>query len=163
MATLRICITALTSALASALVTIWLMHDAEVDKPTVMPLVFSEDGGDRVIWGAWQTVQGFDVSGTNSTEIRCNKARMSCVEGVGTLLIHDEGQDLESQAYAYRVDEWTDSMIIATALTPMAGCLQRKLSVQLQDKTAGLSWAPTKDCEGGDAGKAVLIGDPTEL
>lgn len=163
MAILKNCTAALASALVSTLVTVWLMREATIDNPTVPPLVFSEDGGDRVIWGAWQTVQGVYAPGTQSTEIRCNKVRMSCVEAVGTLLIHTEGQDLESQAFEYRVEEWSDRVITATALTPMAGCLQRKLSLQLKDLTASLSWAPKKDCEVDDTGKAVLIGDATGL
>ena len=31
---------------------------------------------------------------------------MSCIEGLGVLLIHETGQELESQAFEYRVDEW---------------------------------------------------------
>jgi hypothetical protein len=160
MTTLKICIAALTSALASAFITVWLMHDVKIDRPTLPPLVFSEDGEDQVIWGAWQTVQGYDAPGIHSTEIRCNKARMSCVEGLGTLLIHDEGQDLESQVFEYRVSEWGDSGITATAVTQMSGCLQRRLAIQLKDQTASLSWKPQETCEDGDTGRAILVGDP---
>lgn len=157
---LKICVAALAAALASALVTVGLTHSVTVDSPTLPPLVFSEDGGDQVIWGAWKTVQGYDAPGIHSTEIRCNKARMSCVEGLGTLLIHDDGQDLESQVFEYRVSEWGDSEITATAVTQMSGCLQRRLSIQLKDQTASLSWKPQDTCEDGDTGRAILVGDP---
>jgi hypothetical protein len=163
MTILKIITAALTSALVSAFFTVWLMHGSTVDHPTLPPLLFSNDGGDQVIWGAWKTVQGFDAPGTYTTEIRCNKARMSCVEGVGVLLIHEKGQDLDSQAFEYRIDEWSEGTITATAKNPMAGCLQRRLSLNLKDETASLSWAPAEGCDGGDRGKAVLIGDNTEL
>lgn len=163
MTILKICIAALASALASVLVTVWLMHGATIDNPTVPPLVFSENGGDQVIWGAWQTVRGYSYPASQSTEIRCNKARMTCVEGLGLLLIHEKGQDLEAQAFEYRVDEWSESTITATALTPMGECTQRKLSLQLKDETGSLSWAPGSGCKEEDKGKAVLVGDATEL
>lgn len=160
MTILKICIAALISALASAFITAWLMHGASVDKPTLPPLIFSEEGGEQVIWGAWKTVQGYKAPGIHSTEIRCNKARMSCIEGLGVLLIHEKGQDLESQVFEYRVDEWGDSAITATAVTQMAGCLQRRLSIQLKEQKASLSWKPHETCEDGDIGRAVLVGNP---
>jgi hypothetical protein len=159
MTILKICVAALGSALASALFTVWLMSEQAVDEPTIPYMMFSEVNGDYVIQGAWRTVKGYNAPGTQATEIHCNKARMTCVEALGELLIHTEGQDLSAEAFEYRIEERNETSITALAITPMYGCLQRKLSIQLQEKTASLSWEPTKECTDGDIGQAVLIGD----
>lgn len=54
---------------------------------------------------------------------------------------------------------WDESGLEAVAESAMAGCLERRLEVSLKEKTATLDWSPPVGC-GGDAGRAVLVGDP---
>lgn len=41
----------------------------------------------------------------------------------------------------------------------MGLCLERRLMIYLQDKTATLRWSPPAGCDA-DTGRAVLVGDP---
>jgi len=84
------------------------------------------------------------------------------MEGVGHLLIHDAGQDLEAEAYAYEIANWSDTTISAVATRLMAECLERRVIVNLSQNSAELRWAPTSECKVGDAGKDVLIGNESE-
>jgi hypothetical protein len=155
----KIAATALATSVITAAVTAWIVGSpADTPEPVIPPLLFSEVQGELVIWGAWKTTEGYDDPSIAATEIRCSKERMTCTEGVGHLLIHDAGQDLEAEAYGYQVESWSETSISAVANWLMAGCLNRKITINLAYKSAVLRWAPSSTCENGDTGKAVLIG-----
>lgn len=156
--------TALASSVITAAVTAWIVgRPAATPEPVIPPLLFSEVQGEMVIWGAWKTTEGYDDPSIAATEIRCSKERMTCTEGVGHLLIHDAGQDLEAEAYGYEIENWSDTSISAVATRLMAECLERRVLVNLSQNSAELRWAPTSECKGGDTGKAVLVGDESEV
>lgn len=155
--------TALAASVITAAVTAWIVgRPADTPEPVIPPLLFSEAQGELVIWGAWKTTEGYDDPSIAATEIRCSKERMACTEGVGHLLIHDTGQDLEAEAYGYEIENWSDTSISAVATRPMAECLMRRLSINLGEKAATLSWTPSSKCNGGDIGRAELIGEAAE-
>lgn len=87
---------------------------------------------------------------------------MSCVEGLGRLLIHDEGQDLEAETFGYQVEDWSETSIKSVATRLMAECLERRMNIDLSNQTAVVTWAPSSTCDGGDTGKAILIGAKPE-
>ncbi|KRW63370.1 hypothetical protein AO729_08945 [Pseudomonas sp. TTU2014-066ASC] len=156
--------TALATSIITASVTAWIVgRPADTPEPVIPPLLFSEVQGELVIWGAWKTTEGYDDPSIAATEIRCSKERMTCTEGVGHLLIHDAGQDLEAEAYSYEIANWSDTSISAVATRLMAECLERRVFVNLSQNSAELRWAPTSECKGGDTGKAVLVGDESEV
>lgn len=152
--------TALATSVITAVVTAWIVgRPADTAEPVIPPLLFSEVQGELVIWGAWKTTEGYDEPSIAATEIRCSKERMTCTEGVGHLLIHSAGQDLEAEAYGYEIEDWSDTSISAVATRLMAECLERRVFVNLSQNSAELKWAPASACNGGATGKAVLIGD----
>ena len=126
---------------------------------TIPPLVFYEEQDELVIWGAWNTTLGYDDHATAATEIRCSKSRMSCIEDVGRLLMHDEGQDLEAETFGYQVGDWSETSIESVATRLMADCLERRMNIDLSNQTAVVTWAPSNTCKGGDTGGAVLVGE----
>lgn len=156
--------TALATSVITAAVTAWIVgRPAETPEPVIPPLLFSEVQGELVIWGAWKTTEGYDDPSIAATEIRCSKERMKCTEGVGRLLIHDAGQDLEAEAFDYEIENWNDTGMSAVATRLTAECLERRMFVDISQNSAELRWAPTSKCTGGDTGKAVLVGDKSEL
>lgn len=72
---------------------------------------------------------------------------------------HEAGEDLEAQVFDYQITRWDEANIEAVAARSMGLCLERRLVIHLQDKSAALSWAPPEGCEA-DVGRAVLVGDP---
>lgn len=163
MSALKLTATALFSSAITAVISAWAMT-APPPKPllTIPPLAFYEEQDELVIWGAWNTTLGYDDLATAATEIRCSKSRMSCVEGVGRLLIHDEGQDLEAETFGYQVEDWSETSIKIVATRLMADCLIRRMNIDLSNQTAEVTWAPSNKCEDGDTGKAVLISEKRE-
>ncbi|UTW07000.1 hypothetical protein [Pseudomonas benzenivorans] len=163
MTTLKLLTTAIVSAVVTAPLAIWLTNTPPLQKElTIPPLLFSEDNGELVIWGAWSTIEGYKHPSTVATEIRCSKELMTCTEGLGMLLLHDYGQDLEAQTFTYQINDWSSEAISAIAKNLMVECLQRMLSIDLSRQAAVLSWAPTSTCDDGDTGKAILIGDEVD-
>ncbi|MDG9922418.1 MULTISPECIES: hypothetical protein [unclassified Pseudomonas] len=150
---------ALASALCAAYVALWLTKPAPIENTTIPPLIFKEEQNELVIWGGWKTVEGYQAPGTNAVEIRCNRSSNTCHEAVASILHHDEGEDLEAQAFSYKVSTWDETKLEAVAVHAMGGCLERRLVIHMPDKTAALSWSPPSGCEG-DTGRAVLVGDP---
>lgn len=159
---LRYIAVALASALASLYVALWFVGPVTAEAPHTVfrPLLTIDQGDDDLlIWGSWQTQQGFEAPGTNAIEIRCDRAAGRCQEAYATILHHTEGEDLEAQVFDYRVQDWTDARLVAVSDNFM-GCLTRRLLVDLPAKQARLEWAPASGgCEG-DTGAAVLVGDP---
>lgn len=154
--------TTLAPSAITAAVTAWIVGTpTKTPEPVIPPLLFSEVQGELVIWGAWKTTMGYDDPSIAATEIRCSKERMTCTEGVGHLLIHDAGQDLEAEAYGYQIESWSETSITAMATRLMGECLERKIAINLSQNTAELRWAPANSCEG-DTGKAILIGNNME-
>jgi len=143
MSAIKLVATALCSSAIAAALTAWAMT-APLPKSalTIPPLLFYEEQDELVIWGAWSTTLGYDNHSTAATEVRCSKTRMSCVEGVARLLIHDEGQDLESEAFGYQIEDWSESDIKTIATRLMADCLERRLDINLSNQTAIVSWPP---------------------
>lgn len=94
----KLAATALCTSVIILSLTLWIAGTPPSATPTpVTPrLLFSGDQGGLVVWGAWNTTRGYNDGSTAATEIRCSLERMTCVEGTGRLLIHDEGQDLEA-------------------------------------------------------------------
>lgn len=84
---------------------------------------------------------------------------MSCVEGIGRLLINDEGQDLEAETFGYQIEDWSKTSIKTVATRLMADCLERRMNIDPTNKTAVVTWEPSNTCENGDTGKAILIGE----
>ncbi|WP_405120141.1 hypothetical protein [Pseudomonas leptonychotis] len=163
MSALKLAATALCSSAITAALTVWAMKTPDPGPHLMIPpLAFYEEQDELVIWGAWNTTMGYDDHATAATEIRCSKARMSCVEGVGRLLIHDEGQDLEAETFGYQIEKWSDESISALATRLMADCLERRITINLDEKTALVTWRPSNTCDGGDTGEAILIGEKPE-
>lgn len=160
MTILKLVATAIISAAATAPLTIWLVNIPPLfKKPTIPPLIFTEEKRELVIWGSWSASDLYQDLATVATEIRCSKEQMACTEGLGVLLTHEEGQDLEAKAFAYRVEEWSNEAINAITTNMETECLQRRLSIDLRQKSAVLNWTPTSTCKDGDTGKAILVGD----
>ena len=153
---------AFASALVSVYVSMWFVAPATAEAPhTVVrpPLNIDQGNGDLLIWGSWDTQQGYETPGFNAIEIRCDRAAGRCQEAYASILHHMEGEDLEAQVFDYRVQDWTDARLVAVG-DDFMGCLSRRLLVDLPAKQARLEWAPDSEgCEG-DTGAAVLVGDP---
>ncbi|WP_119693608.1 hypothetical protein [Ectopseudomonas oleovorans] len=163
MSALKLAATALLSSAITAVITTWAMTaPAAKPLPTIPPLAFYEEQDELVIWGAWNTTLGYDDHATAATEIRCSKSRMSCVEGVGRLLIHDKGQDLEAETFGYQVEDWSETSVKTVATRLMADCLERRMKIDLTNRTAVVTWEPSHTCERGDTGKAILNGERPE-
>lgn len=150
---------ALASSLLASHAVLWLTKPSPLETTTIPPMMFNQDQGELIVWGGWQTVEGYQAPGTNAVEIHCNRERGVCIEAVATIFHHSTGEDLEAQVFHYRVAHWDDVSLEAVAEGAMAGCLDRRLAVALSEKMAGLSWAPPSGCEG-YRGRAVLVGDP---
>jgi hypothetical protein len=159
MRSLRYLLVSLASALASTLLTVWLLNPGPAKASiTLPPLKVEQAADDLLVWGSWRTVEGYEAAGANAIEVRCNRQRNSCSESFATLLQHDAGEDLEAQVFEYQVTSWTEQRLEAVAPKSMAECINRKLIVNLQDQSAALELQPAEDCDG-DTGRAVLLGD----
>lgn len=159
-------IIALASALLSAYTALWYATPATVETPYSVvrpPLTVEQDDGKLLIWGGWKTLQGYEAPGTNAIEIRCERESGRCTEAYASILHHDEGEDLEAQAFSYTIQDWSDTEVTAVAEQAM-DCLSRHLMVDLRGKQARLEWGPGTDTNcTGDMGAAVLVGDPISL
>lgn len=153
---------AVASALLAAYAALWFAVPRTVEAPhTVIrpPLKVEAEGEALLLWGAWDTREGYVAPGTNAVEIRCDKASRRCTEAYASILHHTEGEDLEAQVFSYQVQSWTDTELLAVA-DQAIGCLSRRLRVNLAAQQARLEWGPgAAGCEG-DVGAAVLVGDP---
>ncbi|MFG0382341.1 hypothetical protein ACF8C6_15475 [Pseudomonas sp. zbq_18] len=156
----------LASALLSAYAALWFAAPATAEAPHAVvrpPLVIEQSGDTLLIWGGWETQQGYEAPGTNAIEIRCERASGRCVEAYASILHHDEGEDLEAQVFSYAVQSWSDIQVTAVA-EQAVDCLSRRLLVDLPGKQARLEWFPRADADcDGDVGAAVLAGDPVPL
>lgn len=150
---------AVTSALCATYSVLWLTKPSPLESTTIPPLIFKETKGEIVVWGGWKAVEGYQSPGTNAVEVRCNRELGTCNEALATILHHTEGEDLEAQVFNYQITRWDEAVIEAVAARSMGLCLERRLVIHLQDKTAALSWSPPAGCEA-DTGRAVLAGDP---
>lgn len=161
MPTLRYLAIALASALVAAYAVIWLAGPAPLEQhaATIPPL--KVDNGDAlIIWGGWHTVEGYDHGVTNGVEIICSRERRTCLEAYASVLYHDSGEDLAAQVFDYEVTTWDDQHLVAIDKDGMGECLDRILNVDLVGEGATLEWRPGEGNCQGNAGKAVLIGDP---
>jgi hypothetical protein len=155
----RYLLIAVTSALCATYSVLWLTKPSPFESTTIPPLIFKETKGEILVWGGWKTVEGYQTPGTNAVEVRCNRERGACSEAFATILHHEAGEDLEAQVFDYQITRWDEASIEAVAARSMGLCLERRLVIHLQDKSAALSWAPPEGCEA-DVGRAVLVGDP---
>lgn len=160
---LRYLAIALASSLLTAYTVLWFVAPTTIEFPhTVIrpPLKVDQQDGQLLIWGGWETKEGYVAPGINAVEIRCDQASARCTEAYASILHHTEGEDLEAQVFSYVVQAWTDAQIQAEAGQAM-GCLDRRLLVDLTTRQARLEWSPGPEagCEG-DTGSAVLGGDP---
>lgn len=89
----------------------------------------------------------YQSPGVNAVEVRSNRELGTCNESLATILHHSEGEDLEAQVFNYQITRWDESDIEAVAARAMGLCLERRLAIHLQDKTAALSWSPPDGCE----------------
>ncbi|WP_439888295.1 hypothetical protein ACSX1C_03750 [Pseudomonas sp. MBLB4123] len=159
---------ALASALLSAYAALWFATPVTAETPLSVvrpPLTIEQSDETLLIWGGWETQQGYEAPGSNAIEIRCERASGRCIEAYASILHHTEGEDLEAQAFQYAVQDWTDTEVTAVA-ERANDCLSRRLLVDLPRKQARLEWGPNSnaDCDGdGDVGVAVLVGDPIPL
>jgi hypothetical protein len=157
---------ALASALLSAYAVLWFAVPSSAEAPHSVvrpPLTVEQRDGKLLIWGSWETQQGYEAPGTNAIEILCEQASGRCTEAYASILHHTEGEDLEAQVFSYVVQTWTDDEVTAIAERAM-DCLSRRLLVNLPGKQARLEWGSGSEagCEG-DVGAAVLVGDPIPL
>lgn len=157
---------ALASALLAAYAALRFAAPATAEAPHSVvrpPLLVEQSGDTLLIWGGWETQQGYEAPGTNAIEIRCERTSGRCIEAYASILHHGEGEDLEAQAFSYAVQSWSDTEVTAVAQRAM-DCLSRRLLVDLPGKQARLEWFPGTDagCDG-DVGAAVLAGDPIPL
>lgn len=160
---LRYLSVSLASALVAAYAALWLANPAPLEQPHAVvrpPFTIEQQGDDLMLWGAWNTVAGYEPPGVNAVEIRCNRGSGTCQEAYASILRHDEGEDLEAQVYSYEVVEWTEQMLHATALMPRTQCVMRSLVVALPAGDATLELLPQGDGCPFDASAAVLEGDP---
>ena len=86
---------ALASALCVTYFVLWLTKFVFLENTTIPLLIFKEEWNAFVIWGGWKTVEGYQVSGTNVVEIRCNRIFNTCNEVVVLIMHYFEGEDLE--------------------------------------------------------------------
>lgn len=155
---LKMLLVVLASVLCATYLVLWLTKPAPLENTTIPPLIFQEEPDELVVWGGWKTVAGYQAPGANAVEIRCNRTSSTCHEAVASILHHSEGQDLEAQVFTYKVSRWDANKLEAVAERAMGECLERRLVIQIPDKTAALNWSPS-GCES-DTGRAVLVGDP---
>ena len=152
-------LTAVTSASCAALAALWLSKPAPLEATTIPPQIVDVEQSGVVVWGGWKTIDGYEAPGTTAVEIRCQRGQGKCSEAVATVFHHADGEDLEAQVFNYQVVNWDETGIEAVATAAMGECLDRRLSINLQQKTAALNWLPSEGCEG-DTGHAELIGSP---
>ncbi|WP_076423753.1 hypothetical protein [Aquipseudomonas alcaligenes] len=150
---------AFTSALCATYSVLWLTKPSPLESTTIPPLIFNETKGEIVIWGGWKAVEGYQSPGKNAVEVRCYRELGTCNEALATILHHTEGEDLEAQIFTYQITRWDEAGVDAVAERSMGLCLERRLMIHLQDKTAALRWSPPAGCDA-DKGRAVLVGDP---
>ncbi|MGV8842697.1 MAG: hypothetical protein ACOH2I_05535 [Pseudomonas sp.] len=150
---------AVASALSSTYAVLWLTKPSPLENTTIPPLIFREGQSELLVWGGWKTVEGYQTPGFNAVEIRCSPERGTCSEAFATILHHTTGEDLEAQVFTYKVTHWDKVSLEAVAERPIGRCLERRLVIYLQEKTAALNWFPSAGCEA-DKGRAVLMGDP---
>lgn len=150
---------AITSALCASYSVLWLTKPWSFENTTIPPLIINEQQGEIVVWGGWKTVEGYKSPDTNAVEIRCSRALDTCNEAFATILHHTTGEDLEAQVFSYQITHWDEARIEAVSAHFIELCLERRITIHLQDKTAVLSWSPPVGCEA-DKGRAVLVGDP---
>lgn len=150
---------AVTSALCATYSVLWLIKPSPLESTTIPPLILKETKGEIVVWGGWKTVEGYQSPGKNAVEVRCNRELGTCNEALATILHHTEGEDLEAQVFNYQITRWDEAGVEAVAQHSMGLCLERRLIIHLQDKTAALRWSPPAGCDA-DTGRAVLVGDP---
>ena len=158
---LRYLCVALASALVAAYAALWFASPSPLERPVVtIPPLTLEHGSDLLIWGGWKTLEGYAYGDKSAVEIRCSRSLNTCTEAEATLLIHDEGQDLEARVRTYQVTAWDDLHLEAVASGPGGECPQRRLVVNIPDKRVLVDWAPATGCAEGDTGSAELVGDP---
>lgn len=159
--TLTVC---LSTCLLSIYATAWFLNPNSLEHPvvTVPPLWIEHEAGELVAFGGWATEHGYSLPGRSAVEIRCYRDRQLCTEALANVHHHDEGADLEAETYLYTVTDWTDERLQAIA-SMAEGCLQRRLELFLDEPAGTLEWEPTEDCEEGNTGSAVLIGDEVPL
>ena len=158
---LRYLCVALASALVAAYAALWFASPSPLERPVVtIPPLTLEHGSDLLIWGGWKTLEGYAYGDKSAVEIRCSRSLNTCTEAEATLLIHDEGQDLEAHVRTYQVTSWDDMYIEAVGTGPDSECPRRKLLVNIHEKLVRVSWKPSYGCESSDTGSVELIGDP---
>ena len=158
---LRYLSVALACALLATYAALWLVGPAPLERHTAtIPPLLIDQGEGLVIFGGWHTVEGYDHGVTNGVQIICSRERQTCLEAYASLLYHDSGEDLEAQAFDYEVTAWDDQRLVAIDKDGMGECLDRILNVDLVGEGATLEWRPGEGNCQGNAGKAVLIGDP---
>ncbi|WP_435634852.1 hypothetical protein ACSC9U_26590 [Pseudomonas solani] len=138
---------------------LWLTKPTPIDNTTIPPLIFKEEQDEIVIWGGWKTFEGYQTPGANAVEIRCNRTSSRCHEALASILHHTEGEDLEAQVFSYKISSWSATKLEAVAERAMGACLERRLVIDIPNKSAALHWSPPSGCEG-DTGRAALVGDP---
>lgn len=124
---------------------------------TLPPKLIVEQAGEMIVWGGWRTRDESVAHGDVAVEIRCNMELKLCTEAVAGLLRHDEGEDLEAQAYLLTITNWEPDKVEAVGL--VNDCLIRQVTINPEANTALLRWSPKSGCQGG-AGHADLVGDP---
>lgn len=124
---------------------------------TLPPKLIFEDDGELIVWGGWRTRDEYVAHGDVAVEIRCNMELQLCTEAVAGLLRHDEGEDLEAQAYLLNITSWVPDKVEAAGL--VSDCLIRQVTINPEANTAVLRWSPKPGCNGG-TGQADLVGDP---
>lgn len=147
------------SALCTGYSILWLTESSSIEKITIPPLIFNVNQREILLWGGWKTVNGYQNPGINAVEIRCNREVNICTEAIATIARYPTGQDLEAQVFNYQITNWGDTTLVAISTQLADLCLERRLVIQLNNKTAALNWSPLAGCEA-DEGKAILIGDP---
>jgi hypothetical protein len=150
---------AIVSALCGSYFALWLTKPSPIESTTIPPLILRAEQGEVVLWGGWKTVEGYQAPGTNAVEVRCNRELGTCNEALATVLHHTAGEDIEAQVFSYQITRWDDVRLEAVAVGSIGLCVDRRLAIHLQDRTAALSWTPPVGCEA-DNGRAVLVGDP---
>lgn len=150
---------AVASALSATYAALWLTKPSPLESTTIPPLVFKEQQGELLVWGGWKTVEGYQTPGINAVEIYCSRERGMCSEAFATILHHTTGEDLEAQVFNYQITRWDEASLEAFARSSIELCLERRLVISLNEKSAALNWQPPAGCEA-DKGRAVLVGDP---
>lgn len=98
---------ALVSSLLTAYAILRFGSPATVESPPQVvrpPLRVEHHAGHLLVWGGWETKEGYEAPGINAVEIRCDRSSARCNEAYASILHHTEGEDLEAQVFDYVVE-----------------------------------------------------------